>query len=496
MRARVHVLGKRRYVTRGGDTHKRRAMTMGESFNSDETVREYLLGRVTDEATLEGLEELLFTDEDFCTRVALAEDELVNDYVLGYLNEEDAAAFTSTLEGNPERLFKLNLTRAIRAKAIAAQASDADKSKLRGFVSEPPPSVSFLDSLKAFFKKPVYAGAFAVLLVALLVGSFYLFRGGRADELAELRAIYARQRPTETRICGFAYAPLTQLRGDTDADDKNRLRRIQNELISRTEQTPDAHAYHALGVFYLTQQEYKDAIKELESASKLDERDARIHNDLGAAYFGLAKSSAKESRLEALGRALEEFTRATELDGNLLEALFNRALALQELDMPRRAKESWTQYLQKDSSSPWAEEARKNLARIEETSARLLTDEKAVNERVLRDFLDAYIARDLDRARQIHDATKGILHGAPVPLQLSRRYLAAKLGSDETTAKESLEALAFIGDYERERHSDFFFLNSRTSTQARARTNSNRSCAPKTSSRRANAYCSTAVVTS
>lgn len=86
---------------------------MGESFKSEGAVREYLLGRVSDEATLEGLEELLFTDEEFCTRVEVAEDELVNDYVLGYLNEEDAAGFKATLADNPDRRFKLELTRAL-----------------------------------------------------------------------------------------------------------------------------------------------------------------------------------------------------------------------------------------------------------------------------------------------------------------------------------------------------------------------------------------------
>ena len=62
---------------------------------------------------------------------------------------------------------------------------------------------------------------------------------------------------------------------------------------------------------------------------------------------------------EDLARSLEEFTRAWELDGSLLEALFNKSLALQELAMPREAKESWRLYLQKDTSSPWADEARK-----------------------------------------------------------------------------------------------------------------------------------------
>jgi tetratricopeptide (TPR) repeat protein len=486
------VLGRSRYITRDDDTHNGVAREMGESFKSEGAVREYLLGRVSDEATLEGLEEFLFTDEEFCTRVEVTEDELVNDYVLGYLNEEDASSFKATLADNPDRRFKLELTRALREKALAERAKSAKESKVKKDEKETYAASPFLDSLRAFFRRPAYAGAFAVLLVALLAASFYLFRGGRADSLAELRAIYTRERPTETRVYGFGYAPLTQLRGDTDAGDRNRLRRIENDLIEAAEKSPNSETRHALGVFYLMQQKYADAKEELEAASKLDERDARIHNDLGAAYFGLAKSSAQEKRLEARGRALEEFTRATELDADSLEALFNRSLALQEFGLLRRAKESWTLYLQKDSSSPWAEEARKNLARLDEARARLVTNEKVLNERVLRDFLGAYRVRDRESAEKIHDATKGLLRGATVPLQLTRRYLAAKLGGDETTAKESLEALAFVGDFERARHSEFFFLNSPTSTRTRARTSLNDSCAPETSSTKGSASCSTA----
>ena len=485
---------------------------MGESFKSEGAVRQYLLGRVSDDATLEGLEELLFTDEEFCTLVALAEEELVNDYVLGCLNEEDAADFAATLASNPERRFKLGLTRALREKALAARATehaktmDAKASEASGVngvraskasdVRAAEASPSFLASLEAFFRRPAYAGAFAVLLVALLVGAFYLFRGRRADELAELRALYGRERPTETRISEFGYAPHAQLRGEPDAREKSRLRLIENNLIEASERSPDARTRHALGVFYLTQRKYADAVRELESASKLDGGSARTHNDLGASYFELAKTSSKEKKLEMLGRALEEFTRATELDANSLEALFNKALAQQELGQPRQAKETWALYLQKDSSSPWAEEARRNLARIDDSRVRFETDEKALAEKVLRDFLDAYRRRDRERARRIHDETKGMLRSPAVAQQLTRRYLSARTGGDEAAAKESLDALAFVGDSERERHSEFFFLNSQTSTRARARTSSNRSCAPETSSTRASDSCSTAAATS
>ena len=440
---------------------------MGESFKSEETVvRDYLLGRVRDEAALEEIEERLFTDEEFCTRVALAEDELINDYVLGYLDEADAAGFRASLEGDPDRRLKLRLTQGLKEKALAEAAAGATEAKGLKRAGEREAAPSFTKSLMTFFGRPIYAGAFAALLVAVLAASVYLLRGSGADELAELRAMYSRERPTETRVSGFNYAPLAQLRGEPDAGQASQLRRFENDLLEKAEKSPSAQAYHALGVFHLTQLKYAEAVRELEAAAKLDGRDARIHNDLGSAYFETAKAAPREKRLEAFARALEEFTKASELDAGLLEALFNKSLALQELGLTRQAKESWTLYLQKDPSSKWAEEARKNLARLDEAGVRLRTDERALNEEVLRDFLDAYRSRDEARARKIHDETKGALRGAAVFLQLSRRHLAAKLAADRATEEESLAALRFVGDTERARHNDFFFLTSQTSTRA------------------------------
>lgn len=415
---------------------------MSESFKSEETIREYLLGRVSDETTLEGLEELLFTDKEFCSQVELAEDEIINDYVFGHLDEPDAASFQAMLAGNPERRFKLELTQALREKALAQNVKPLEDTP------------SFFASLKAFFRQPKYVAAFAVLLVAVLVSAIYFSTRNSPDDLAELRAVYKQERPTETRISEFGYAPLGQLRGATEAREQNRLRRIENNLIEATEKSPNARTHHSLGVFYLTQQKYADAIREFGEALKFADKSAQIHNDMGAAYFELARTSAKEKRLEALARALEEFTTATELDGNLLEALFNRSLALQELGLPRQAKESWTLYLQKDQSSPWADEARKHLARIGNEQTRFKTDEE-----VLEAFLSAYRNQDAERAEKIHNETKGLLKGVTVPLQLSRRYLLAKERGNEAEAKESLEALAYIGSFEQAQHSEFFFLN-------------------------------------
>jgi Tfp pilus assembly protein PilF len=428
---------------------------MGESPKSEKAVREYLLGRVSDETTLEGIEELLFTDEEFCSQVALAEDGIINDYVLGRLDEEDAASFRATLDSNPERRFKLELTQALRERALARDAKPAEDGP------------SFFARLAALLRQPKYASAFAALLIVVAASAIYLVRSSKPDELAELRAIYRQGRPTEARISDFGYAPLAQLRGAPESPEKNRLRRIENSLSEATEKTPGAQTHQALGDFYLTQQKYADAAGELENALKFDGKSAKIHNDLGAAYFELAKTSATEKRLENLGRALEEFTAATELDGNSLEALFNKSLALEELKLPRQAKQSWTLYLQKDSSSPWADEARKHLTQVADEQASFKTDGQ-----VLQDFLTAYRSHDEARAQTIHNETKGLLKGAAVPLQLSRRYLEAKRRGDEAEAQESLEAMSFVGRFEQEQNSEFFFLNWPTSTRASARTRS------------------------
>jgi CHAT domain-containing protein len=415
---------------------------MGKTLKSDETLREYLLGRVSDETVLEGVEELLFTDEEFCSRVALMEDGIINDYVFGRLDERDAESFRSSLARNPERRFKLELTQALRDEALATQMRTGED------------RASIFASVKAFFSQPKYAGALAILLIAAVASTLYFTRTKSPDQLAELRSIYRQSRPIEPRISEFDYAPLPQLRGEPDPADRNKLRRIENSLIDSTEAAPGARTHYDLGVFYLTQQKYEEAIKEFENALRFDDKLAKLHNDLGAARFELAKIGEKEKQFELMALSLEEFTKATELDGDLLEALFNKSLALQELRMPRQARESWTLYLQKDPSSPWAEEARKNLARIESQQSLFKSETQ-----VLEDFLTAYRNRDESLAQRIHNDTKGLLHEPAVPLQLSRRYLLARRRGDYIEAKESLDALTFIGRLDRDQNADLFFAD-------------------------------------
>jgi len=51
--------------------------TMGESLKKRRAIRHICSAESPDETALERIEELLFTDEEFCSRVALAEDDLI-----------------------------------------------------------------------------------------------------------------------------------------------------------------------------------------------------------------------------------------------------------------------------------------------------------------------------------------------------------------------------------------------------------------------------------
>lgn len=411
------------------------------SLKSDESVREYLLGRVSDETRLEEIEQRLFSEAEFCSQVQLVEDDLINDYVMGRLNPADAESFRATLHHNSDRRRKCQLTAALKQKAEA------------GDVKQTATSPSFIDALRALFRQPQYVAVLAVLLIAVAGVAVYLSSKPSPGELAKLRAIYRDARPTETRISEFGYAPLVQLRGPAQPDEQRELRQIENNLLDTATDKPDADSHHALGIYYVTQHQYPEAIKEFEAALKLADQNARLHNDLGVAYFELSKTLPKEKRLEQLAQSLEEFIKATELDSSLLEALFNKSLTLQELNTPREAKESWKLYLQKDPSSPWAEEARKNLAQLESVQSSFKSKEQ-----VLSDFLTAYHNGDAARARKIHDDTKGTLKDVTVPLQLTRRHLSAKQIGDEREARESLDALVYIGELDHKETGDAFFL--------------------------------------
>ncbi|HWK88678.1 MAG TPA: hypothetical protein VNP72_01735, partial [Longimicrobium sp.] len=121
-----------------------------------------------------------------------------------------------------------------------------------------------------------------------------------------------------------------------------------------------AAARHARGVARLRWHEQdstylRHAIDTLEQAHARAPKDARILNDLAAAYLVLGE---REQGLDPMLQALQAAEHAVALDSLLLPALFNCALIQQRLYMLDGATRAWERYLAAESDSAWRTEAR------------------------------------------------------------------------------------------------------------------------------------------
>jgi CHAT domain-containing protein len=150
---------------------------------------------------------------------------------------------------------------------------------------------------------------------------------------------------------------------------------------------------HALGVKQLLAGRYDDAAQSLVAAAREQPNNARYVSDVATVQLERARRGL---RPDDLPRALASADRARRLDPSLREAWFNRALATTALSLTEQAKQAWTEYLARDSASPWAAEAR---TRLQELSKPTPAAAWAGIERQLQGPLDATLADEAVRAQ-------------------------------------------------------------------------------------------------
>jgi CHAT domain-containing protein len=201
----------------------------------------------------------------------------------------------------------------------------------------------------------VLALAASLILVVQVRPELNPFR--RPTPYEELVAAVGTNRSVEGRLSGgFHYGPApssTRAAGNPSAADYRLLAaaaRIEQAATQR--RTPEN--LHALGVAHLLIGRHDEAIAVLEEAlgpSKTPD----IAADLASAYIARGNSDA---RTDDYVRALAYAEQAISSDPSLIEAHFNRALALEHLELRERAVVAWESYLAIDSTSEWALEAR------------------------------------------------------------------------------------------------------------------------------------------
>lgn len=195
--------------------------------------------------------------------------------------------------------------------------------------------------------------------------------GGLVEELARLR-IPRTQAPrlsitSEYQSCRYrrpaegtlleTVCPETPLEVLTSS----RLSRITERVGHGVRTGSDPEVLHAAALIPLlwpnsTGNSVHSSISLLQSAARLAERPAPVLSDLAAAYLIRAELTQDARNLLA---AMDAAVQALEFEPGQVAARFNLALALQSYGLTDRAHDEWREYLMMDSTSGWADEARR-----------------------------------------------------------------------------------------------------------------------------------------
>jgi CHAT domain-containing protein/Tfp pilus assembly protein PilF len=194
------------------------------------------------------------------------------------------------------------------------------------------------------------------------------------DPLARLVLAYPHGRPFEGRLsAAIPFRPFLEppgVRGDAsgqalwsqtehgDFGDVEYLRALAGVYeASASDASPRVRGDAAIAKLY--EGKPRLAVAFLTRAVRDAPEDASLESDLSVAYLALART---ESRREFALDALEAADEAVARDPSNQAALFNRALAAQEVGLTGTAREAWIAYLSQNPDSPYAQEACTRLA--------------------------------------------------------------------------------------------------------------------------------------
>jgi CHAT domain-containing protein len=207
---------------------------------------------------------------------------------------------------------------------------------------------------------PVFAaGTFAFLILATWLG-VRVYLPLSADQL--LARAYTENRTLEVRIPGAKYAPLHVERSGnvSNFDRPESLLRAEALIAEQSRRNPNDPVWlDAKARAELLDGDYAAALKSLQRALEVQPDSPTLLTDLASAYFVRAKSTDRSvdygNAIDTLGKVL-----AKNPDDSI--ALFNRALACEQMFLYTQTVDDWEHYLRVDPKGEWADEARKRLA--------------------------------------------------------------------------------------------------------------------------------------
>jgi CHAT domain-containing protein len=192
---------------------------------------------------------------------------------------------------------------------------------------------------------------------------------------------------------------------------------------------PDSLRASALGaMFWAHERAPMDvAIERLSTVLEITDDPLPVLVDLSAAHLVRAEQPTHQRDLP---QSLEYALRALELDSANLPALFNAALATEATHLRERAEAAWNAYLAADSTSEWADEARRRRDALGKASAKVVEPSAASPAEEVAAFArnHAQRARELGWETVLRDWGKAVLESDTVRADAMLRF-AERLGT-------------------------------------------------------------------
>lgn len=223
--------------------------------------------------------------------------------------------------------------------------------------------------------------AASVLVVLAAAMGWNWLRGPSVETL--LAQAYTERRPFDLRLPDRGYAPESQQMGPNSFLENRSLTKANADIVDLPEAAP--RTMWLRGRAELIARDFDAAIASLEN-SGLPEPQTEL--DLGVAY---ALRGDTENRPEDWGRALDDISRYLETNPTSVEALYNKALLLERLQLIDDAIMAWDRYLEVDPEGEWAAEARRRRdALVQRKNARqMLRDRVTADASQLAALLDS-----------------------------------------------------------------------------------------------------------
>jgi hypothetical protein len=236
------------------------------------------------------------------------------------------------------------------------------------------------------------AGLAAAAAIAFAVLSPRMFT--RASDLQRLVDAVGENRRTEARLTGgFRWGAVPNVtRGERDAAPVPSSVQIEIARLQQAmEQNRTPRSVAAFGSAAAIGGRLDDAVAAFEEVTAGSEAGALAWSDLAAAYLERARLQGNAIDVP---RALQAAETAVKIDPSLVEAHFNRAVALERHGLRPEAIDAWREYLEREKDPRWRQEAAERIRRLESAgqSGAPISDAQTGRDRLMDELLPRWAA--------------------------------------------------------------------------------------------------------